>query len=107
MGIYSVNNSLIDILLLVLFSLLAVMLKLLQFPLPPLVLAFVLGGRIEGSFRQTLVLSGGNPMTFLTHPIAATILVIAAASIIVLKVRRWKPLVPQPTTVELDSSVNR
>lgn len=106
-GIYSVNNSLVDILLLVLFSLLAVMLKLLHFPLPPLVLAFVLGGRIEGSFRQTLVLSGGNPLTFLTHPIAATILVIAAASIILLKLRRRKPLVVKPATLELDSPANR
>ncbi|MCU1411749.1 MAG: hypothetical protein JWR04_2456 [Rhodoglobus sp.] len=92
-GIFSVNNSLIDVALLALFSLIGCLLKLLQFPLPPLVLAFVLGERIESSFRQTLVFSQGNPMTFLTHPIAATILAIAVASIVLLKVRRRRPRV--------------
>jgi putative tricarboxylic transport membrane protein len=99
-GIYSVNNSLVDVALLALFSLVGVLLKLLQFPLPPLVLAFVLGERIESSFRQTLVFSNGDPMTFLTHPIAATILAIAVASVLLLKVRRRRggTSIPTPST---------
>ena len=99
-GIYSVNNSLVDILLLCLFSLIAVFLKLLQFPLPPLVLAFVLGERIESSFRQTLVLSGGDPLTFVTRPISATILAIAVIAVVALKVRRRKPVLVPPQGVD-------
>jgi putative tricarboxylic transport membrane protein len=99
-GIFSVNRSLVDVLLLVVFSLIAVLLKLLQFPLPPLVLAFVLGGQMEATFRQSLVLSGGDPMTFVTHPITATILAVALASVVLLKGRRRKPMVPQQAEAE-------
>jgi putative tricarboxylic transport membrane protein len=43
----------------------------------PLVLAFVLGPMFETAVRQSLIISSGNPMIFLTKPIAVTFLAFA------------------------------
>ncbi|MFG1706965.1 tripartite tricarboxylate transporter permease [Nonomuraea sp. M3C6] len=96
-GIYSVNNSISDVLLLALFSVVGCLLKLLEFPLPPIVLAFVLGDRLEGAFRQSLVLTDGNPLVFFTRPISGSILAIAVIVMVVLKARR-SPAGKAPTT---------
>jgi putative tricarboxylic transport membrane protein len=100
-GIYSVNNSIFDVLLLTIFSLLGCLLKLLQFPLPAAVLAFVLGDRIEAAFRQSLILAHNDPTTFITHPISGTILALAVVIVVVLKLRpsqfrKARPAVPTP-----------
>ncbi|MBF8187161.1 hypothetical protein ITP53_15725 [Nonomuraea sp. K274] len=75
-------------LLLALFSVIGCLLKLLRFPLPPIVLAFVLGDRLEAAFRQSLVLTDGNPLVFFTRPISGSVLAIAVIVVIVLKARR-------------------
>jgi putative tricarboxylic transport membrane protein len=51
-------------------------------PLAPVVLGLLLGGPAENSLRQALVLSDGNPMVFLTHPISATFLAVTCASLL-------------------------
>ena len=89
-GIYSVNKSLFDVLMLGVFALIGCVLKLLKFPLPPLVLAFVLGAKIEGAFRQTLIFSQGDPLAFVKHPISGSVLAIAVALVIFLKSGRRK-----------------
>ena len=53
--------------------------------LPPwLVLGLVLGLPLEAQFRRALLLSDGNPMTFLTRPISLTLLLVTAALLVVL-----------------------
>jgi len=42
-----------------------------QFEMAPLVLAIVIGPMMENNLRLSLVISQGNPMIFLTHPISA------------------------------------
>jgi len=94
-GIYSVNNSVFDVALLGIFALLGCLLKLLDFPLPPAVLAFVLGHQIESTFRQALILGHNDPLVFVSRPISATILAIAVVAVVLLKARRRRPrLVP-------------
>ena len=36
----------------------------------PLVLAFVLGPMFENALRQSLIISGGSPMIFLSRPLS-------------------------------------
>ena len=48
----------------------------------PLIMAFVLGGMFEKSFRLSLILSGGNFDIFIKSPISAVFLAIAALLII-------------------------
>ena len=42
----------------------------------PLVLALVLGPMMENNVRLSLVISQGNPMIFLTHPISAGLIAV-------------------------------
>ena len=44
---------------------------------PPLTLGFVLGRMMEESLRQALIISRGNPMTFVEWPISAVLLIVA------------------------------
>lgn len=90
-GIYSVNRSIYDVMLLGIFSLLGCLFKLLDFPLAPAVLAFVLGDKIESAFRQSLILSQEDPFVFITRPVSGTVLAIAVVTVAILKIRRSKP----------------
>ena len=53
------------------------MLRKLDYPLAPAVLAIVLGPIAEPTLRQSLLLSSGDPSIFLTRPIAGPITVVA------------------------------
>ena len=43
----------------------------------PLVLALVLGPMMETALRRSLLLSAGDPMIFLTRPIAAVLILVS------------------------------
>jgi putative tricarboxylic transport membrane protein len=76
-GVYSVNNSLFDVTLMIFFGILGYFLRRSGFELAPLVLAFVLGPIMERTFRQSLIISGGSFSIFIQRPIAAASLLIA------------------------------
>jgi putative tricarboxylic transport membrane protein len=88
-GAYSLNNSMLDVFITILFGLVGYWLRKLKYPLAPLVVALVLGDSTERTFRQSLIASGGNPLTFVTSTIAATLLVIALALLLYPLVATW------------------
>jgi putative tricarboxylic transport membrane protein len=63
-GAYTVNNAEFDIVLMLIFGVIGYVLKKLDYPLAPLVLALVLGDRTEEAFRQSLLVSQGDLMIF-------------------------------------------
>jgi putative tricarboxylic transport membrane protein len=75
-GVYTVNNSVFDIVLVIVFGALGYLMKKFGFDPGPLVLAFVLGSLLEDSFRRSLLIFDGDPTTFFTRPISGTLLVI-------------------------------
>lgn len=77
-GVYTVNNSAFDILLMAFFGLLGFAMRRLKIPAAPMILTVVLGPLLEGSLRQTLEISQGDPSVFLSRPLAASLLVFAA-----------------------------
>lgn len=81
-GIYSVNNSADDLLVLAVFTLVGVGLKMADYPLAPAILAFVLGRPIEASLRQALTIARGDATVFLTRPISAVLLAVAAVILV-------------------------
>jgi putative tricarboxylic transport membrane protein len=87
-GVYSINNSMTDIWIMVAFSVLGYVFKLADIPAAPLIIALVLGSIAENSFRQSLVISAGTPSIFFTHPISLTLLVLSAVTLFVPMVRR-------------------
>src|SRR5919197_1447123 len=88
-GSYSLNNSMIDVFITILFGLIGYWLRKLKYPLAPLVVALVLGDSTERTFRQSLIASGGNTLTFVSGPIAAGLLILAAALLLYPLGARW------------------
>ena len=76
-GAYTVGNNVQDVYIMILFGILGYLMKKYDYEPAPLVLAFVLGPMFENAFRQSLIISGGSPLIFLTRPIAAIFVVIA------------------------------
>lgn len=73
-GAYSINGSLVDLWLLLIFGFVGYLMKKMEFPVAPAVLAIVLGPLLERSLYQSLTSSQGNLLIFFQRPIAATMM---------------------------------
>ena len=80
-GSYGYNNSIVDVWVMFGFGLLGYILKKLDFPITPIILALVLGGILEENFRRALIVSNGDYSIFVSQPISAILLVMAALSL--------------------------
>jgi putative tricarboxylic transport membrane protein len=81
-GIYSVNNTVFDIGEVAVFGVMGVVFTSLDFPVAPILLGFVLGPMVEENFRRSLLLSRGDLLTFLEHPISAVFIALSALLIL-------------------------
>ena len=77
-GVYSINNAWMDVLLAALFGLIGYTFMKLDCEPAPLLLGFVLGPMMEENLRRALLLSRGDPAVFVTRPISATLLALSA-----------------------------
>lgn len=82
-GIFSLNNNVFDMWVVLVFGVLGYIMRKTGFEPGPLVLAFVLGSIMERAFRQSLLLSQGDPLIFVTRPGSAILLGIAAVVVII------------------------
>lgn len=82
-GAYSVRNSLFDVLVAFLFGGLGYLFYKAKFPVVPLILCFILGPLLEESFIQTMTMGSGDLSIVLERPISLTILLAAAALLII------------------------
>ncbi len=76
LGVYTINNSVCDIFLMVAFGIVGYLMKKAGFDPGPMVLAFVLGSIIESSTRRSLLIFGGDPTGFVTRPISGVLLLV-------------------------------
>jgi putative tricarboxylic transport membrane protein len=90
-GVYTVNNSVFDIVLVIVFGVLGYLMKKLGFDPGPLLLAFVLGVLLEESLRRSLLIFDGNAAQFFTRPISGTLLVVFLLIALLPLVRRALP----------------
>lgn len=75
-GVYLVSWSALDLVLMIAIAFGALLLRRLDYPMPPLVLGFVLGPLMEENLRRSLILHD-NRLSFLWHrPATATLLVV-------------------------------
>lgn len=72
-GAYTVANAVFDIYMMVAFGVGGYLLRKLNYPLAPLVLAIVLGARAEDAFRQAMLFSSGNVSIFFSNYLVGTI----------------------------------
>lgn len=80
-GGYAPSSAMHDVWLILLFGTVGYLMRKLDYPMAPLVLAIVLGPLAEKSFRQSLISEQGDWSTFFTRPLSGTIMVIAVALI--------------------------
>ncbi|RDJ19771.1 tripartite tricarboxylate transporter permease [Bosea caraganae] len=78
-GVYSINKSVFEVSLLLVFGLMGYLFLKLRLEPAPLLLAFVLGPLMEENLRRAMVLSHGDPTVFATRPISAGLLLLALA----------------------------
>jgi putative tricarboxylic transport membrane protein len=81
-GTYAINNNPFDLWIMLAFGLLGWVMRKFDYPAAPVVLALVLGPQLETNFRRALTISQNDYTTFLTHPIAAALLLLAILSLI-------------------------
>jgi putative tricarboxylic transport membrane protein len=77
-GSYSVNNSMLDVYVLLVVGVIGYGLRKFDFKLAPLVVGLVLGPEIEKHMREGLYMSLGEPSVFWTSPIALGIWIAVA-----------------------------
>jgi len=73
-GAFTVHNSMFDVWLMLIFGVMGYVFQKLGYPLPPLVLAIVLGDKAEEGFRQALLGSQGSIAIFWSNPLVGTIM---------------------------------
>lgn len=77
-GAYGINNNAFDITIMIGFGVLGYVMKKFDYPVAPLVLAFVLGPIMEASLRQSLIISRGSFDIFFARPFAGAMMAVAA-----------------------------
>ena len=87
-GGYAPTQTMHDVWLMFLFGVVGYLLRKLNYPVAPAVLAIVLGPLAERSLRQSLLGSQGDPMIFIERPISATCMFLALVLVAVPLVRK-------------------
>jgi putative tricarboxylic transport membrane protein len=72
----------LDLYAMVLFGIIGYALRGAGFRPAPMILAIVIGPMIENSFRQSLLISGGDLSALILRPISLTLYVVALAAVI-------------------------
>jgi putative tricarboxylic transport membrane protein len=105
-GVYEVNNSIVDVWIMLIMGVLGYALKKFRFDPAPLVLGLVIAPILEMSLRQSLIMSDGGWMIFLQRPIALTLLA-ASAGLLALSAigaisrrKDWRAKLSQAEAVE-------
>ncbi len=81
-GAYAVFGAMLDIWFMVFFGIVGYILKKLDYPLAPLVLALVLGNRMESAFRQSMIGPNGGMSAFWSNALVGTITALAILMLI-------------------------
>jgi putative tricarboxylic transport membrane protein len=83
LGVYSISNSLVELLIMYAIGFAAFFMRKYDFPVAPVVLGAILGPLMETQFRRALELGQGDFSVFFTRPLTLAILLIAVAMLIV------------------------
>jgi putative tricarboxylic transport membrane protein len=77
LGVYAVNNSVVDVWIMAGAGVVGYVLRKLDYEIAPIILGLVLAPMLELNFRQSLAMSAGDYSIFFTRPIATGMLLIA------------------------------
>jgi putative tricarboxylic transport membrane protein len=94
-GSFAIASRLFDVWVMLGFGVVGFALRLLNYPMAPLVLGLVLGELLEKSLRRGLVLSEGDLTPFFTRPISAFLCALIVL-IVLSRFITWRPRAHRP-----------
>lgn len=81
-GAFTSTNTTFNVLCVLAFAALGVMLDVFKIPASPLILSFILGGKLEEYFRKGVSYSKGDYSSFITRPVSLLFLLVAVFCVI-------------------------
>lgn len=81
-GSFSIQNSFMDVYLMLFFGVLGYILEKYEYPIAPIVLGLILGPMAENALWQTLIISRGSYLIFFSRPISLFLFALSVASLI-------------------------
>ncbi len=94
-GSFSSNNQIFDVYAIVLFAVVAFILRKMEYPLPPFILGFVLGELFETNMRRAIQFTGGTLEGWMEFPIALSILAVTAVALVYIIVKSLRKPTPK------------
>jgi TctA family transporter len=87
-GVFSTNNDIFDVYEVLFFGIVGAVFMMLEFPIAPVLLGYVLGPLVEENGRRALEFSQGDLSTFVRQPVSCVFLV-AATILVGVQVAGW------------------
>jgi putative tricarboxylic transport membrane protein len=81
LGVYSLSNSVTEVLVMFAIGLLGFLLRRSEFPIAPVILGVILGPLMEAQFRRTLIVSDGDLSALVSRPLSVFLLILAVLAI--------------------------
>src|SRR5690606_16345763 len=81
-GVFTLNRSMFDVGVAVAFGGIGYVMLRFGYPLAALALGLILGGKMESSLRQGILLSDGSLVDMVTRPVTLVILILAAVALV-------------------------
>ena len=89
-GTYAIDNSLFDVQAMFFFGILGYVMRKFDYPLAPLLIAFVLGPMLENALRQALIMSEGDIGIFISRPISLGFPLLTVLTVSLIAFRIWR-----------------
>jgi putative tricarboxylic transport membrane protein len=103
-GVYSASQSMFDLYMLAGMGVLGFYLRRNHYPVAPVILGFVLGGRMEEAIRQSMILTRGDFLLVLERPIVVVFLVLAVIAMVVPLILQRARLQGKPVQLEQEEA---
>jgi putative tricarboxylic transport membrane protein len=81
LGVYSLSNSVTEVLIMFAIGLLGFVLRRSEFPIAPVILGVILGPLMEAQFRRTLIVSDGDLGALFSRPLSLVLMALAVLAI--------------------------
>jgi putative tricarboxylic transport membrane protein len=82
-GVYLISFNSFDIYFMAIVALISLVLRVIDYPMPPLILGFILGGMIEKNLRRALIINDGSYSFLWERPISLTLFIIMVIIILI------------------------
>ena len=81
-GPYALSQRLFDVYVMMAFGILGFLMRMMRYPMAPLILGIILGGMIDQNLRRGLVLFERDPTAILTRPISLALIALCLVTIL-------------------------